>query len=165
MLNFPAEIETRSPDESEHSIRLPGKCLRLRQCYPILFLTDRADTDEPTSINSDLIDFILETSESCNPSVYYTVSTNYSNPGDVFIWCRGNLYKESAQQVSVGKPSTQNVGTKNENEDSACGQVKSTRDAIQDEERVVGGSDIKKGEAPYLVRGYNLADTVYENHK
>lgn len=146
---FLVQIETRNAEESEDPVVLPQKCIKLRECYPILFLTDRTQKDEPTSINSDLIEFILETSEVCKPSGHQALkNASRTNPGDLYIWCRIGLQKESSVEIPAGKPLV--VGTKVEDENSLCAPIKVSRQA-NSEERVVGGTDAKQGEAPYMV--------------
>ncbi|CAL8093646.1 unnamed protein product [Orchesella dallaii] len=152
-----AGIETRSPDESSSNGSStnedlePGRCRKFRDCYPIFFLSDRTD-QEPTSINSALTDFILETSDVCEPLNIASAQneTRHSDTkGDVYIWCP----LRPVSDKTPGKRKPVLIGAKVESEDGACASVK-FRDDVSNadgaEERVVGGKLLPKGEAPYM---------------
>lgn len=136
--------------------------MKLRDCYPIFFLTDRNHQDDIVSINSDLIDFILETIDVCQPESFTNRSRN-SAPGDTYVWCRIRSPSNEGLIFPGLKPAL--VGVKAENDD-VCGQSrgKETLSFFNDSpgfnyklaERVVGGTEIAPGEAPYLVSILNF---------
>ncbi|ODM92500.1 Transmembrane protease serine 11B-like protein [Orchesella cincta] len=170
-----APIETRSPDDSPSNgssatvDREPGRCRKFRDCYPIFFLSDRAD-QEPTSINSGLTDFILETSDVCEPlnPVAAVNETSNIDKGDIYIWCPLRTISDK----TPGKRKPAIIGSKAESED-VCTSLKfhddhSTTDGTG--LRVVGGKPLPAGEAPYMAvmtfRGKQVcgASLIDESH-